>query len=410
MELKTKYQYTYFIYPYLVDQKKYDKYLLKLLNNSNCKIKEFESQKDADLYSYFLPKVRDMLFWSMDYTKNKTEKLRKMESGMQGTLLAQYPCVIFEYNLKKDIQGKAGKKDGIFFNITKIEIICFNTGICFLNIKAVLDGESNLANLCNFNYKFRDIKSNIYNFGGYDNIKIQTDMFDEITDIAKLIKDITGNNYKANLLNLDTQRFITYSFACIDQECWNDRTNKEIFEKEFLKFAQVKRADQKMDYEENMGNLKVLEKTKYEIYGISNMGNVLVTSDINTDNYTKIPHSFERELLYTYILELYKKIYIKKINSDFRRTSKVKEVSKEFIDFTQKIWIEETTNNDFGNIMCTKWQEQLNINQLYYELKDKYDTLYKNANIESTNKTNKWILALLAILLLINIISVLKLF
>ena len=50
MELKTKYQYTYFIYPYLVDQKKYDKYLLKLLNNSNCKIKEFESQKDADLY------------------------------------------------------------------------------------------------------------------------------------------------------------------------------------------------------------------------------------------------------------------------------------------------------------------------------------------------------------------------
>ncbi len=86
MELKTKYQYTYFIYPYLVDQKKYDKYLLKLLNNSNCKIKEFESQKDADLYSYFLPKVRDMLFWSMDYTKNKTEKLRKMESGIDLSL------------------------------------------------------------------------------------------------------------------------------------------------------------------------------------------------------------------------------------------------------------------------------------------------------------------------------------
>ena len=54
--------------------------------------------------------------------------------------------------------------------------------------------------------------------------------------------------------------------------------------------------------------------------------------------------------------------------------------------------------------------KKLNINQLYYELKDKYDTLYKNANIESTNKTNKWILALLAILLLINIISVIKLF
>ena len=36
---------------------------------------------------------------------------------------------IFEYNLNKDIQGKAGKKDGIFFNISKIEVICFNNGI-----------------------------------------------------------------------------------------------------------------------------------------------------------------------------------------------------------------------------------------------------------------------------------------
>lgn len=235
-------------------------------------------------------------------------------------------------------------------------------------------------------------------------------MFEEITDITKLIKEITGTNYKANTLNLDTERFITYSYACIDQECWNERTNKEIFEKEFLKFAQVKRADKKMDYEENIGNVKVLQKTKYELYGISNMGNVLLTSDINTDNYTKIPHSFERELLYTYILELYKKIYIKKINEDFKQINKIKNVRKEFINFTQKIWIEETTNNDFGNMMCTKWKEQLNTNQLYYELKDKYDTLYKNANIENTNKISKWIVAILAVLLILNIISVFKLF
>ena len=33
MELKTKYQYTYFIYPYIIRENKYDKYILKLLNN-----------------------------------------------------------------------------------------------------------------------------------------------------------------------------------------------------------------------------------------------------------------------------------------------------------------------------------------------------------------------------------------
>ena len=31
MELKTKYQYTYFIYPYVVKQSRYLKYIVKLL-------------------------------------------------------------------------------------------------------------------------------------------------------------------------------------------------------------------------------------------------------------------------------------------------------------------------------------------------------------------------------------------
>ena len=37
MERKTKYQYTYFIYPYVINENKYEKYLYKLLNNKKCK-------------------------------------------------------------------------------------------------------------------------------------------------------------------------------------------------------------------------------------------------------------------------------------------------------------------------------------------------------------------------------------
>ena len=33
MELKNKYQYTYFVYPYLIDEPKYGKYILKLLKD-----------------------------------------------------------------------------------------------------------------------------------------------------------------------------------------------------------------------------------------------------------------------------------------------------------------------------------------------------------------------------------------
>ena len=42
MELKTKYQYTYFIHPYIVDNKKYNKYILKLLKDKRCELKIFE--------------------------------------------------------------------------------------------------------------------------------------------------------------------------------------------------------------------------------------------------------------------------------------------------------------------------------------------------------------------------------
>ena len=101
---------------------------------------------------------------------------------------------------------------------------------------------------------------------------------------------------------------------------------------------------------------------------------------------------------------------MKKINLDFKKTKNVNEVQKEFVDFTQSIWIEEITNDDFGNLLCNYWENFLKNNTLYSELKNKYDTLYKNANIEKTQKTNNWIVIILIILVILNIISLFNIF
>ena len=138
MELKTKYQYTYFIYPYIINKKEYNQYLQKLVIDSRFKIKTFDKEKDEDLYSYFLPKIRETLFWTMNFDKYRLSKFDEIDKNMKSTVLSKYPCTMFEYNLPNDIQGKAGKKDGIFFNITNIDLICFNTGICFLLMKSVI--------------------------------------------------------------------------------------------------------------------------------------------------------------------------------------------------------------------------------------------------------------------------------
>ena len=47
MELKTNYQYTYFIYPFAIKEENYKKYVSNLIKNKNYQIKFFDSFKDV---------------------------------------------------------------------------------------------------------------------------------------------------------------------------------------------------------------------------------------------------------------------------------------------------------------------------------------------------------------------------
>ena len=401
MEIKTKYQYTYFIYPYVVNEKKFGKYLSKLFANKNCKLKVFEKEKDWDLYTYFLPKVRKDMFWSFEFSKNRISKLYELDNSMKGTVLAKYPCTIFEYTIDKDIQGKTGKNDGIFFSIPKIEIICFNTGVCFLIIKTTLDEDATLNDVCNFNYKFRDINSDLSRLKSFENIKIQTDVFKNARGISTIIKEITGSNLYAKELNIDTERFITYSYACLGQEDWK---NEEFVEQEFYKLVNVEPADSAVGMVTKRDLFKVQEDN-HAIYGGTKTSVVLLTSDIDTENYTKLPHDYENKYFYNYIFELYRKLYLKKLNNEFGMANKSEDLKEKFIGYTQKIWIEEVTNEELGSELDRRWRTVLGNNAIYAQVKQKYDILYKNINIEKTTRSNRWIAIILAVLVLINIIN-----
>ena len=211
MELKTRYQYTYFIYPYVIEQSKYSKYLQNLLRNKKCTLRMFEKQKDLDIYNKFLPKVRRFMFPTFDFSENKRKKFKELDVGLQSTILQKYPCTIFEYNLGKNAQGKAGRNTGIFFKIDKIEIICFYTGECFITLKTSVEDLEQFDDVLNFNYKFKDIKSEFISMKQFDNIKIQTSEFDDVRKITEVIDEIVGN-YTKNI-NIDTNKFLTYSYS-----------------------------------------------------------------------------------------------------------------------------------------------------------------------------------------------------
>lgn len=405
MELKTRYQYTYFIYPYVIEQNKYEKYLQNLLVNKKCKLRMFEKQKDLDIYNKFLPRVRKFMFPTFDFSDNKRRKFKELDVSLQSKILKKHPCTIFEYDLGKNAQGKAGINAGIFFKIDKIEIICFYTGECFISLKTSLEDLEQFDDVLNFNYKFKDIKSEFISMKQFDNIKIQASEFADIYKITDLIDELIGN-YTKNI-NIDTNKFLPYSYSCIDQEQWNKNKNFEEIKHQFYKYTNVLPSNYNLnvEFEKIDKKVNILDKWEYIKYGFSNQATTLFTSGIDTFNYTKLPFLYEKVYIYMYILQLYKKIYIQKLIEEYKKAIKVKELRKEFLDFTHNIWVQEITTDDIGKLLTNSWLENLELEKLYGKLKNEYDLLYKEFNIEKTAKSNKIIMLVLVISLILNIIN-----
>ena len=403
MELKTKYQYTYFIYPYFVEKKDYVNYLHSLLRKPECELKLFDKKKDIQIDSYFLPEIKNKMFWSLYLSKEGLRDYNSLDNKMKATVLSKKEACIFEYNIREDIPAKIGEGGGIFFDINRMEIICFSTGLCFLLVKTMLSEGSNFSDVLNFNYKFRDIQSKIVQPREYDNIKIQTTKFRNMQTFSNFIERIAGSNLKAKKVNLDTNRLITYSYTCLESESWNENTNPEIIEKEFEKYYRIRPAgEQTVDAKMNS---KQIYQEKYAYYGFSNNSTMLLTSASNMKNYTNLLFEYENEGLYHFIYNLYKKIYLKQLNYEFSQTSNFKSIQQEFINFSRNSWTYEVTNNDKGIILERYYSEAQNLDETFEKLKNGYDLLYKEYNIERTNKHNKWIAIAVAIVAVVSLIN-----
>lgn len=403
MELKTNYQYTYFIHPFIIKENRYQKYILKMLKDKRCNLKIFQKEKDLKMYQYFLPKTREFLFSSFSFGNTKLKKLEELPIETRAAILSKYECNIFEYTLKKDIQGKIDEKKGIFFNVQKIEVICFKTGICFLAIKTSIEDYQNFANILNFNYKFKSINQEQTNLDKYDNIRLQTSSFEDVETFREFITGITGANLGASKLDIDTERFLTYSYVCIDQSAWNHENEFEKIKHNFEKYALIFPADNSRNIESE--NIKIMSKWKYAKVALSKQGVMLFSSSADMNNYTILPDEYEKQYLYTYILNLYKKIELKKIEQEFKNPKRLKKARNKFIEFTKNMWIQEITEDETGTMLNHKIQEALETEKLFAEVKNKYDILYKDLNIEKNKFATIAISVVLVASLIFNILN-----
>lgn len=401
MEQKTKYQYTYFIYPYVVKEQKYNKYMLKLLKNKKCHLQFWEKEKDLDLYQFFLPTIRENMFNSFSFSAEQTRKFEQFDIDMQASLLSKYPCVMFQYDLGQDAQGKAGEENGIFFRVDKIQLICFESGICFFLIKTNIEDSTSFQDVINFNYKFRDIKSEFNYLKDYENIKIQTNTFQDMTTLSDIMEELIGNEEYSKSLDMDTNRFYTYAYTCLEQECWNQETTFEDIQNNVYKYINVLPARDQSDYSEKQ--MPIISDGKYIKIGITKMSCNLIASGIHTRNYTKLPFTYEHEYLYTYLLALYKKFYLKKVEKEYQENTR--KTSKKFLEFINQLWKHEITNDEMGSLVYDKIHKTLELDQQFLEVKNKYDLMCKELKMEKTFKMNKMLFVLFIISILLNIMN-----
>lgn len=399
MELKMKYHYSYFIYPYVIKEKNYTKYIQGLLKNSKFKSKFFGRENCNSIYKFFLPNIRKYMFNSFNMSENYSKSINSTYDKLKENAFKSNPCIIFEYDIGENTQAKVDSDNCIFFKIDNIEVICFKTGICFISIKTKIEDTNSFKDLLNFNAKFSEINSKIET---YRNIKIQTSTFDDIKDFSNLINEITGSMQEAEKIDIDINKFLTYSYVCIDEE----NLNNEI-QNEFFKFGNILKFEEDSNFN---NNFKIVNLGDGRKLGISKLGVTLFTSSNNNTNYTKLPFEFESELLYTYIFVLYEKFYLANITNNFSNHIKTLKATKQFVKFTNELWVHEITNNYYGNIIFENFKEVLELEKIYEKAKEQYDVAYKNFKMKNNDMLNKLILMLLAISIITNIVNFVNLY
>lgn len=275
-------------------------------------------------------------------------------------------------------------------------------------MKTNIEDTDRFSDILNFNVKFRDINSEVKSSFNFGNIKIQTSTFEDIKRLSDIIKEIAGKPEESKKIDIDINRFFTYSYVCIEQEYWNDVRPFTEIEKEYFKFANVLNSEFNSSFRND--KLKTVNLGKYIKVGISRAGMNLITSSINTVNYTTLPFEYENEYLYQYIFTLYQKFYFSKMLKEFRSNVRFFGAAKEFVSFTNDIWVHEITNIDNGSLIHEKTKEVLNLRKTYNSVKEQYDVMYKNFKTKNNVGLNRVILVLLAVSIITNIVNFINLY
>ena len=260
--MKIKYQYTYFITPFLID--KYDEYVLNLRKDNRFKLNIFSKDKNVEIDNYFIGRVKDIMFNTIKLSNEEQKELQNIDDKV-----LKLPSVNFEYIFSNTETEETEEDNSIFFKIDKLELMCFKTGIGFLIVKTYLNDEEDMKRLLDFNYKFTKTYLESHKVDIDDKITIKSSEYRENKDLIALFNEITQNK-----LQEDTY---TYSYVCIDGEDWNQQSNFANLENTFTKLTNALPSNEKVIEE-----IETVQKSDFIKIGIGKNSTALITNSLET--------------------------------------------------------------------------------------------------------------------------------
>lgn len=407
MPLSARYQYTHFIYPFLIERNKYSGFLHNLINqDKHWKLKIHEQKEDEETYNFFLPYMRKFLFptlfWSNDFIKN----YKTMSNTSKANVLKKASCVTFDYNLDKFKVGTVSKKryGVIDFDIISIKMICFEPGVCFLDIKTEVEDEGenvDFDKILDFNNMFREVSPR---GEGKGKLNIKAKGIDNVNDITIFIKSIISGYESEDIEKIYYDKMFTYSYVCLDKEDWNEETNFENLKNDFYKFQYV--VDSKSSAIFNTNCAKLEENTysrwKYSMFGFSRESGVVLVSEKEKYNITRMPYNFEKSYFYMLLIAFYQRMCLINFLQDILKKDKtmISKLNSELTKFTHFSWFSQITNSEHGMDIWKRWQKAFELFELYDEVHKEYVEYYNTLVTSGQSKIN-------IILLLMYMVSIL---
>ena len=123
--------------------------------------------------------------------------------------------------------------------------------------------------------------------------------------------------------------------------------------------------------------------------------------NIRSENAYELKDSKE-EHKYSHILQLYKLIYLNKINKELQNPNLFDKARNDFVEFTQKVYTIQETDKDKYN---DELKEKLNLEKLYIGTENQFDLLYKNNKLNENMMTKRFLIILFVVFIIVGVIN-----